>query len=272
MDLKALAQETLAIVHAGEYVAPSGRRVALPTAECVARTRTWTPEALERLLGERPRASAGAPAPVEVTDESTGAAARRLTGEGESVLALNFASARRVGGGFLTGARAQEEDLCRSSALFACLEPQQVYYRANRAHPSSLYTDHLIHSPAVPFFRDEALRLLEAPFPVSVLTAPAPCNRPGDLSPAEQARLPEVFERRAGLLLALAAAEGHRCLVLGAWGCGAFRNDPVLVADVFARWLAHPAFAGAFARVVFAVLDRSRDQANLSAFRARLGS
>lgn len=61
-------------------------------------------------------------------------------------------------------------------------------------------------------------------------------------------------------------------MVLGAWGCGVFRNDPHQVADVFATWLDHAGFAGAFDLVVFAVLDRSGGQATLRAFQEQLAS
>jgi uncharacterized protein (TIGR02452 family) len=69
--------------------------------------------------------------------------------------------------------------------------------------------------------------------------------------------------------LAVAEVRGHRRLVLGAWGCGVFRNAPRLVAEVFARWLAHPRFAGAFERVVFAIYDRSANQQTRRAFEER---
>lgn len=267
-DLTHVAGETLAILERGSYVAPSGATVRLDVGRCVQETRTWRPDELEALVAAQERAvdRATPPPSLEVTPETTAAAARRLA-LGGPVLALNFASAVSVGGGFLRGARAQEEDLCRCSALYACLAPQRLYYDANRAAGTDLYTDHLIVSPRVPFFRDDALALLETPVEVSILTAPAPCVR--DLDPDEQALVPAVFERRVAMLLALAASLGHRRLVLGAWGCGAFRNDPVLVADVFARRLAHPACAG-LERVVFAVFDRTPGQRNLAAFQRRL--
>ena len=69
----------------------------------------------------------------------------------------------------------------------------------------------------------------------------------------------------------MARAEGHTTLVLGAWGCGVFRNDPVVVAAAFADWLQSPTFEGAFERVVFAVYGRSREGANFEAFQARFG-
>lgn len=182
MDLVRVAHGTLAIIEAGEYCAPSGRMVALREAidGVVRGTVLYTPGDLEALVA----ATRAAPAPtpgrrrmhVEVTAETTAAAARRLAPEEGSgrVAALNFASARRPGGGWLSGARAQEEDLARCSALYPCLLAQPRCYEANRDWPSLLYTDHIIHSPDVPFFRDDGLRLLEAPFHVSIITAPAP--------------------------------------------------------------------------------------------------
>ncbi|WP_242515208.1 TIGR02452 family protein [Sorangium cellulosum] len=70
-------------------------------------------------------------------------------------------------------------------------------------------------------------------------------------------------------MLAAAGAHGHRCLLLGAWGCGVFRNDPREVADVFAQWLEHARFRGVFSRVVFAVVDPGSDRTNYRAFQER---
>jgi len=92
---------------------------------------------------------------------------------GHRTAALNFASAKHPGGGFLTGAQAQEESLARASALYPCLEQQKGYYDANRRHHSLLYTDHLIVSPRVPVFRDDQGTLLEVPWEMTILTAPA---------------------------------------------------------------------------------------------------
>jgi uncharacterized protein (TIGR02452 family) len=221
---------------------------------------------------ERRGESAGAGPRVEVTAESTAEAARRVTErEGEThAVALNFASAKNPGGGFLGGAKAQEEDLARCSALYECQLTQRAFYDANRAHASPLYTDHTIYSPAVPFFRDEKMVLLEAPFLVSIITAPAP--NAGEVSrrdPDAGSRIRATLEDRAKKVLAVAADRKHRCLILGAWGCGVFRNDPVHVAEVFATHLASAAFAGAFDRVVFAIYDRSKEQATFAAFRDR---
>ena len=64
------------------------------------------------------------------------------------------------------------------------------------------------------------------------------------------------MDERVGRVLAVAALHGHEVLVLGAWGCGVFRNDPAMIADLFQAALAGR-FRGAFTHVVFAVLDAS---------------
>lgn len=79
-----------------------------------------------------------------------------------------------------------------------------------------------------------------------------------------------MLAERALRVLAVAAAHGVRELVLGAWGCGVFRNDPAQVAEAFDAGLAR--YGAAFDRVVFAVWDRSPVSANRAAFEARFGS
>jgi len=274
MSLAGVGKQTVEIIERQSYVAPSGRTVDLSGLidRAVEDTVLYRPEALEALtssLGPR----TAPPARVEVTGETTAMAARRLfEREGEPrVVALNFASAKNPGGGFLGGAKAQEEDLARCSALYACLIAQPAYYAANRASGSMLYTDHVIHSPGVPFFRDEDLDLLESPFVASIITAPAP-NAGEAGRRGEGGGVRAALHARAGKVLAVAAEHGHRVLVLGAWGCGVFRNDPREVAAAFAHWLEHESFRGAFDRVIFAVYDRGKDAPNLRAFQERFGA
>jgi uncharacterized protein (TIGR02452 family) len=283
MSLAGVAQETLSIVGQGAYVAPSGKRVRLRAEidAAVEGTILFRPAQLEALLDELPAgprdagdlADSRRAAPrIEVTGETTAEAGRRLVeAEGErAVLALNFASAKNPGGGFLGGAKAQEEDLARCSALYTCQLTQRGYYDANRAHSSMLYTHHIIYSPDVPFFRDERRILLEAPFLLSIITAPAP--NAGEARRTESnaaARVHEALDERARMVLAVAASRGHRCLVLGAWGCGVFRNDPAEVAGAFAVALGERRFAGAFDRVVFAVYTSAKNQATRRAFEQR---
>jgi uncharacterized protein (TIGR02452 family) len=268
MSLREIAVETRRIVEEGAYRAPSGVLVSIrdQVAAAVAGTRLVRPD--DALPAPARTASRTL---IEVTGEKTGDAARRLAALGSDIALLNFASAKNPGGGFVTGAKAQEEDLARCSALYACLVKKREYYDANRAWPDLLYSDHVIYSPRVPFFRDDALELLEVPFLASVITAPAP-NAGEELrrDPGAGARIEAALRRRAHRVLAIATNQGHSVLVLGAWGCGVFRNDPRLVADAFAEALA--AHAGAFGRVVFAVWERSGNGPNLRAFRERFAA
>lgn len=268
MSLSGVAKETVAIVDRGAYTGPSGQvvSIAAEVAAAIAGTRLYRPHDFDALPTPD---GAGAEVTIEVTPESTAAAARRLVEREQiaGVAALNFASAKNPGGGFMGGAKAQEEDLARCSALYHCVRKQPAYYSANRAHDSLLYTDHLIYSPGVPFFRDERLDLLERPFCVGMVTSPAP--NAGEYLRRRASGRPEIratLERRAEQVLRVMAHHGHRVVVLGAWGCGVFRNDPAEVAGVFAALLRAPPYRGAFARAVFAILDRGREQATLRAF------
>ncbi|MEU5545940.1 TIGR02452 family protein [Streptomyces sioyaensis] len=264
--LRGMAQETERIVAAGAYRAPDGRLVEI--ADAVARARAGT-----RLYGPEPVAVAGPPPEVrtvfEVTAEGSLTAGRRLAATGRGPLAvLNFASARNPGGGYLNGAQAQEEALCRGSALYTCVREAPEFYAAHRADPSPFYSDRVILSPGVPVFRDDRGALLDVPYEAGFLTAAAP--NAGVIArqlPAATGRVAAALAARAERVLEVAAAGGHRQLVLGAWGCGVFRNEPAEVAAAFAgALLAGGRFAGWFDHIVFAVLDRREDSPTRAAF------
>lgn len=188
---------------------------------------------------------------LEVLNETTAQAAVRLLAQGKTdIIALNFASGRNPGGGFLGGAKAQEEDLCRCSALYPCLKSKPLFYNANILC-DAFYTNHIIYSPQVPFFRDDANQLLEQPFPLSIITAPAP-NLSALKIEGLTNKLTGIFRERAIKILQIAEAHGHKVLILGAWGCGAFGNDPEMVAQAFLFALRK---VPSFQHVAFAVYD-----------------
>ncbi|MEU3984232.1 TIGR02452 family protein [Streptomyces sp. NPDC026672] len=263
--LRGIARETERIVAAGSYRAPGGHEVPLAAAIEAARagTRMYGPAptdvsaALSTALSTTPPADTF----VEVTGESSLQAARRLAGPADPAnpAVLNFASARNPGGGYLNGAQAQEEALCRGSALYTCLLRAPEFYDHHRAHRDPFYTDRVVHSPSVPVFRDDHGRLLDEPYTAGFLTAAAP-NAGVVLrtAPDRAAALPGALAVRAERVLETAVAHGYRRLVLGAWGCGVFRNDPDRVAEAFAG-LVGPGgrFARSFEHVVFAILDRT---------------
>lgn len=204
---------------------------------------------------------------TRVENISTVEAVRMLAQEGKTEIGvLNFASAKNPGGGFLNGAIAQEESLAVSGTLYPTLTAHEEYYTENRKHSSMMYLDYAIYSPEVVFFRDGAFCLTQTPVKASVLTLPA-VNMGQVLLKGENAEeAGRVMHRRMKLALAIFAEQKAKHLVLGAYGCGVFRNDPRQVAAWW-RELLEEGMGQYFDSVFHAVLDRSRDQNCIRAFR-----
>ncbi len=196
---------------------------------------------------------------IQIVNQTTLEVARELANQGQKVLALNFANGVNPGGGFLHGARAQEEVLCRSSALYLTLRGDPMYAsHRKRLLPDS--TDWTILSPDVPVFRLDDGTPLEEPWVVSFLTCAAP------YAPAVGQPLSgDLLQTRIHRVLAIARAFDYDTLVLGAWGCGAFANDPQRTAQDF-RSALEDEFAGDFLEVVFAVTDWSPERRFLGPF------
>ncbi len=271
MRLKTIAQETVAALERGSYTASNGATIDLAALmrPCLDETRCYTADALE---GIRDSVLATMPPHdhtlFELANESTLQGAARLAASGTyaQIGVLNFASAKNPGGGFLRGAQAQEESLARSSGLYLSLLRCPEYYAHHRREKTLLYSDRMIFSPNCPIIRDDFGVWINEPLIVSFITSPAPnygavrSNEPENLD-----QIPRVLDQRMGKLLALAVDHGCDALVLGAWGCGVFRNDPQLVASLFRSHL-RGAFYGRFRCVVFSVLDRTTQQKTYRAF------
>lgn len=267
-----IAQETLNILERGTYQNSGGREISIANSlsrsiEC---TEALTPEMLGTFKFNRIEPELKTTFSVENTTSL--AAARALKDKQEKVLCLNFASAKNPGGGFLGGSQAQEESLARASALYATLiRKGEIYYATNRKCGTCLYTDHMIYSPNVPVFRDDQDELLEDYWECSFVTAPA--VNYGALKEHEKAETETIMRRRIDYVLALAAVKGYRKLILGAWGCGVFRNDPALIAQLFKEALRPKSpFSEQFEHICFAVLDSTAEGRIIKPFRDLLGS
>lgn len=268
-DRVLLAEETLKICETGEYISHEGKPVSIRKEldQCLENTKHYKPEETEKFIIDNP---ADYTTRFEVTGETTLQAAERMNAQTAApLLALNFASAKNPGGGFLGGSMAQEESIARSSGLYPSLLKAPDYYSIHRNSSDLLYTDHMIYSPGVPVFRNDEGKLLGQPYLLSIITSPATNkgallqnNKPG----AE--RIEELMTARAGKVLKLALQHGYRHLILGAWGCGVFMNDPALIAGIFKKHLsAGGEFENAFEQIVFAVYDRTNDQSVITPFR-----
>lgn len=244
-----IAKETQQVIKDKKYTAPSGSVVDISTSLDAALSGTVYYPGDETAILTRDRAPIHST--IEVVNETTAQAAVRLQASGKTnIVALNFASARNQGGGFLAGAIAQEEDLCRASGLYACLKKKPMFYNTNIMCDDSYYTNGIIYSPNVPFFRDEHNLFLEKPFELSIISAPAP-NVNG-IKQLDQNKLIDILSQRIVKILDVAAFHGHKNIILGAWGCGAFGNDPNVVSSLLqAGVLLNPYFE----HVTYAVYD-----------------
>ncbi len=262
--LRAIAADNEQIIAAGGYLAPGGHYVSLTSRvqAAVQGTRMYGPDPVPVITRSE------ATTVITVTGESSLAAALRMYDtDPEPVAVLNFASARNPGGHYLAGARTQEEALCRASALYTTLLAVPQYYEHHRRTPDHFYSDRVILSPAVPVFRDDTGALLDSPYTVGFLTCPAPRTNVIMQELASEAhRIPAVLATRAERILETAV--GYRRLVLGAWGCGAYGNDPGMVAGAFHALLADGGrFNGHFDEITFAILDRTCGETILTTFR-----
>ncbi|MEK4053504.1 TIGR02452 family protein [Paenibacillus sp. FSL F4-0087] len=277
-----IAHQTLAILEEGEYVNGYDRRIQIGTdlQRAIRDSVLYRPTELIALREKRskemvqlqPRAEASV-VRIEVTGETTLAAASRLSVDegGKDVVCLNFASAKNPGGGFLGGSQAQEESLARATGLYPCIAQMNEMYDYNRKQRSCLYSDYMIYSPAVPVIRDDEDRLLDKCYLTSFVTAPAVnAGVVREREDADNRQIESVMKGRIRYILDVAALHGHQTIVLGAYGCGVFRNDPVDVAKYFHEVLVEENFRHSFERIVFAVLDRSSGQKTIKAFEDRL--
>ena len=257
-----IAQETLQIATTGKYIA-NGHDVDISAD--IAYTNSHTAfisqadaDGLERSFMPK----SGQPS-IELHDETTLAAIIRLAGK-DNLGTLNFASAKNPGGGFLNGAMAQEESLAAASALYPSQLLCAEYYTTNRRFNSFVYTDGAIWSPNVAFFRNDSAELLPAPVKSHVLTIPGVNYGQVLLKGEDTEKAKTAMKRRMKIALAIFADKGCSTIILGAFGCGVFRNDPANVAMWWNELLSE--YGGHFNNIVFSVFDRSRKRAAFGAF------
>ena len=173
---------------------------------------------------------------------------------------LDFASFTSAGGGYARGAWAQEEALCAESTLYPALASQASWYAENRRRNinCSLYRNRGLVVPRVRFDREKYHSYAD----VIVVAAPFARSAREEYRVAEET-LASAMRDRIRFVMAVADDLGHKKLVLGAFGCGAFGWDAETVAEMFREELASGAHAAS--EVVFAV-PRGRNDENLERF------
>ncbi|KAI0802278.1 hypothetical protein GGR55DRAFT_452675 [Xylaria sp. FL0064] len=221
--------------------------------------------------------------------ESLADPAGTQAGRNQRVAALNLASDKNPGGGWLSGAMAQEEALCyRSSLALSLHKPYYPWSPTTAVYTpdvvivrSSMGAGHRLLVPQTPVAQLPVVSIISvaAIRRPAVRTAPATPG-PDSHNPHDSRQLQTRFKYPADrqltkdkmrLTLRIAAREKHELLVLGALGCGAFRNPPREIAECWAEVLDEVEFRGGWWREIwFAVLD-TKNEGNFSIFDRVLG-
>ncbi|MBR5349178.1 MAG: TIGR02452 family protein [Lachnospiraceae bacterium] len=246
MNFFAIAQETMQITKDRQYEV-DGKVVRFPDVD-IEEVIPFDPELGTAMIDVKKRAN-GAGRIIVTSEDSFEAAARY-----KNPLVMNFANALHPGGGFKMGANAQEESLCRASSLFESIssEKGKLMYDFNTTHPSKVWSDFMMISPNVCVFRNQEGELLAKPYVVGVISVPAP-NRAGPAFRTPKKVTTEAMEQRIRIMLSVAYLNNYRNLVLGAWGCGVFRNEAKDVAELFRKVLIDEGYAKYFNEICFAI-------------------
>jgi uncharacterized protein (TIGR02452 family) len=229
--------------------------------------RTFVPEEPLDLSGSMKRSYAR----VSVEDIDVISAALQNPG----CMLLNFASGFHAGGGYLRGTTAQEEVLCRCSTLYAQInnnsmyaysrwkDPTHIDKAAGLGRTNGLCTDVLSVTTDTKIFRDSNYKLIY-PVNVQVITCAAPNY--GGFSDGRLKENPAIMDSRIRRIVDVAILYKNPVLLLGAFGCGAFNNNPTIVAGIFKKVLIDERKVEYFDRVIFSI-PAFGDSKNYSVFK-----
>jgi len=250
-----IAKDTLSILKKGSYQNNLNKTIFFSNAQKSAEQHTilYEPQQLFDLIQEPLPNPQKKETEFLVNSLSTLDSVREQYCIDSDLVCLNFASAKNPGGGFLNGSQAQEESLARATGLYPCLLKAENYYKENRKFSSCLYTDHIIYSPNVPIIKDEQGALLDDLAFSAIITAPA--VNAGAVRQNESQNTPKInriMQRRMDMVLAICKQKQHKTLILGAWGCGVFQNDPAVIALLFKELLLGK-YKNQFKQVIFSV-------------------
>lgn len=269
MNRRDIAQRALKAIEEGNYTNSAGKRVEIAKAMEAAKAGSfivWADSPLEPPFPATNRPD------LQIYPATTLEAAHRQARQGERKIAvLNFASAKNPGGGFLNGSQAQEESIARSSGMYACLERCMEFYHFHRRQADLFYSDSLIWSPGVPVIFDDAGAPLDESHLVDIITMPAVnAGAVRKNNPERADQIEAAMHRRIGRLMDFCATRDIEVLILGAWGCGVFGNDPAMIARLFKEVIGDRPWP--FRQIDFAIHDPRPGQPAAEYFAAILKS
>lgn len=168
---------------------------------------------------------------------------------GQRLAVLNFSSYKHPGGMFLKGSKAQEECLCHESFLYNVLRDKPEFYMWNNEHKNkALYLNRALYTPLVVFGGIENGKLCD------VITCAAPnksaAQKYQNVTDKENSKF---LTERIKFVLDVARENKVDVLILGAYGCGVFGQNPREVASIFKHYL--DTTYKCFDKVIFAIPD-----------------
>lgn len=168
------------------------------------------------------------------------------------VLVLNMANAWRPGGGVENGARAQEECLFRASDLpIVC---DKSFYPIENAY---------LYNKDVTFFKDKDYQYMD-PVVCDVITIPAYDKRKVFINDSIAYK---IMYNRIHAIFEAGEKNGVSTYILGAFGCGVFRNKPEVVSLVFKNVIEDMKITK---KIVFAIInDMNATRNNYTIFKER---
>lgn len=193
----------------------------------------------------------------------------------KKIAVLNFASATHPGGGVVSGSTAQEESLCRCSTLYPAINQQWLknqFYIPNQQAHDFRYNDSCIYSEDIVICKsdiDYPERLQHDNFvKVDVISCAAPNLRQVSTKDYDIKEIFKIHTNRARHILHIVAAHNVDILITGAFGCGAFKNNPELVADAWKKAIED--YKNKFDFIIFAIYSRGNELNNFTAFNEKL--
>ena len=251
-----LAQDNIKICQDGFYTNLRGEQVDIKEARdaAIASAKLYRPD---YKFSHKFRTSCAGE--IEFTCETTtGACHRLIVREGiAKTVALNFANPHEPGGGFLRGALAQEECICRTSILYNVLDTDALSEMYTNCPPTNLFSDYMSLVSGVPMIRDDEYEPLDEPFRADFITCAAPL---ASRFAGEKKELDRAVKTRVRKIIQCAAENGYDAIILGAFGCGAFGNSTRDVAYAFRKVLLDEGMSRAFNKIVFAIYSETNEK------------
>lgn len=264
-DLIKIADGTLEAISQGGYVNSQGERQVLQSGNTLSENSQYY-NIITRAITEAKYTELK----VSVVNQDCLQAAQEQVLQGDRVAVVMFGSPIEPGGGFTEGIGAQEEELCYRSEIAGCLVNQIERFTTGKEHfyplanRSDGLLDRLIHTPDVTVFRgtrSEDYAFLDSPFKVGMLIIAASVRPPlkglgTDLIEYENEE--DEANMRALIIsqLFVAYEKGYDTVILGAFGCGAFKHPPQAVAKLYDEVI-QTYFQGAFKKIIFAIVEDS---------------